>query len=182
MRVRLVPVLLLLGCAAAIALVAGTRKEPAAPVVEISNTPEPSAAAFLVVDVQGAVANPGVFRLPAGSRVTDALAAAGSTLEDADPFAVNRAAPLEDGMRVYVPRRGEAPPAGAAGTLAETALNLNRATAQQLIALPGIGPSTAERIIRAREKESFRSVEELQLRGLVSARVLGEIRDLVTVR
>lgn len=176
--------LLLVAAGAATATVfaaAGSRTAPA-PEVEIRSAPEASAASSLVVDVQGAVANPGVFRLPAGSRVSDALAAAGSTLPDADPSAVNRAAPLQDGVRVYVPRVGELPPAGAVGTRAESALNLNRATAQQLTALPGIGPSTAERIIRAREKAPFRSVEELQLRGLVSARILAEIQELVTVR
>jgi competence protein ComEA len=183
-RLRPLPLLLLVAAAAATATVfaAAGPPTPPAPDVEVSSAPEASAAPSLVVDVQGAVSNPGVFRLPAGSRVSDALAAAGSTLADADPSGVNRAAPLQDGMRVYVPRVAELPPAGAVGTKAESAINLNRATAQQLTALPGIGPSTAERIIRAREKAPFRSVEELQLRGLVSARVLAEIQDLVTVR
>jgi competence protein ComEA len=174
--------LTLAGAAAGLSLALAAPRESPAPTVEIESPPEATSVPALVVDVQGAVANPAVFRLPVGSRVSDALAAAGGTLPDADPSGLNRAAPLQDGLRIYVPRLGELPPAGAVGTRAENAINLNRATAEQLTALPGIGPSTAERIIRAREKAPFRSVEELQLRGLVSVRVLAEIRELVAVR
>jgi competence protein ComEA len=183
-RVRpLALVLLALGSIGAALTAAALRGEPAEPGIELTAaTPEPTPAAHVIVDVHGAVASPSVFRLPAGSRVADALAAAGGFSPDADPSALNRAAPLHDGMLVYAPRRGEVPPAGAVGTASEGALDVNRATAQQLVALPGVGPATAERIVRAREKAPFRSIEELQLRGLLSARVLSEIRDLITVR
>jgi competence protein ComEA len=153
------------------------------PVVETAA--EPSAAPTLqviVVDVVGAVARPGVVRLPAGARVLDALLAAGGMTAEADLFALNKAAPLRDGARIYVPRPGEIVPAGAIGSPAETKINLNSATANELDALPGVGPSTAAAIVRARTTRPFATVDELQTRGLVSPKVFADLRDLVTVR
>ena len=69
---------------------------------------------------------------------------------------------------MYVPRYGETPPAGSVGSDSETKIDINRATAAELESLPGIGPSTAGRIVRARELKAFAKVEELQTRGLVS--------------
>jgi competence protein ComEA len=178
-------VLAALAAGGAIALSCAVRTAPRAVAAELTTpTPEPSATATptLVVDVQGAIAHPGVYRLPAGARVSDALAAAGGLLPEADPAGLNRAAPLRDGARIYAPQRGEAPPAGSLGSDAERVIDLNRATAQDLTALPGIGPATADRIVRSREKGPFRSVDELQTRGLVTARTLADIRDLVSVR
>lgn len=152
------------------------------PIEIVDPTPEPTAPPLMVVDVEGAVVRPGVVRLAAGARVADALAAAGGATPDADPAALNKAAPLRDGARVYVPRFGEIPPAGSLGTGSEGKLDINQASAAQLEALPGIGPSTAARIVRAREAKAFNKVEELQTRGLVSARVFSDIRDLVTTR
>jgi competence protein ComEA len=114
--------------------------------------------------------------------VADALAATGGTTPDADPAALNKAAALRDGMRVYVPRYGETPPAGSVGSDSERRIDVNHASTAELESLPGIGPSTAARIVRAREQKSFTKVEELQTRGLVSARTLSDIRDLVTIR
>jgi competence protein ComEA len=159
------------------------RASDAPPLVETvadpSAVPTPQ---VIVVDVVGAVARPGVVRLPAGARVLDALLAAGGMTPDADLFALNKAAPLRDGARIYVPRPGEAVPAGALGSAAETKVNLNAATANELDALPGIGPATAAAIVRARTTKPFALVEELQTRGLVSPKVFADLRDLVTVR
>jgi competence protein ComEA len=169
----------------AVVLSCAVRPPPRAVAVEVATgTPEPSAtpAPTLVVDVQGAVAHPGVYRLAAGSRVGDAIAAAGGLLPEADPAGLNRAATLRDGARIYAPARGEVPPAGSLGSDAERILDLNRATAQELTALPGVGPATADRIVRSREKAAFRAVDELQTRGLVTARTLADIRELVSVR
>ena len=173
-----VPVLALLG--AGIGLV--TRPSPPPPVVEATDRPPPPTPAVVVVDVVGAVARPGVVRLPAGSRVLDALLAAGGMTGDADLTALNKAAPLRDGMRIYVPRPGEQVPAGALGSAAETRVDINHASAADIEALPGIGPSTAARIVRAREARPFARVEELQTRGLVTPRVFADIRDLVGTR
>lgn len=168
-----------------IALVGLLRPAPRAAAIEVAaSAPVPTATAtpMLIVDVQGSVARPGVYRLPTGARVSDAIAAAGGLLPDADPAGLNRAAPLRDGARIYAPARGEVPPAGSLGSDAERIMDLNHASAQDLTALPGIGPATADRIVRSREKSAFRAVDELQTRGLVSARVLADIRELVSVR
>lgn len=177
----------MLAVAAALAVggvVAVARLRAPAPVpisvVEASATPTP--VPVVVVDVAGAVARPGLARLSYGARVGDAIAAAGGATPDADLTAVNRAALLRDGTRVYVPRFGEVAPAGSVGTDAETKIDLNHATARELESLPGIGPATAGRIVRSREQRTFAKIEELQTRGLVTARVLADIRDLLTLR
>lgn len=174
-----VPILVV--AAAFVALGGRGHDDPPAVEAAPEQTPAPTPQ-VIVVDVVGAIAHPGVVRLPAGSRVLDALLAAGGMTGDADLFALNKAAPLRDGMRIYVPRPGEAVPAGSAGSAAEAKVNLNTATAGELDALPGIGPATAAAIVRARSAKAFGSVDELQTRGLVSPRVLADVRDLVTVR
>src|SRR5438067_1521864 len=121
----------------------------------------------VVVDVAGAVARPGVVRLAGAGRVTDAIAAAGGPAPDADLNQVNLAAKVGDGDRIYVPRHGEAsPPApttGAPSSVAPTgAVDLNDATAEQLDALPGVGPATAKAILQFRTQHGrFRTVEDL---------------------
>ena len=102
--------------------------------------------------------------------------------DNADLIALNKAALLRDGMRIYVPRPGEALPAGAAGTPAESRIDINRASEAELVSLPGIGPTTAAKIVRSREAKPFARPEELQTRGLVTARVYSDIKDLVTTR
>ena len=168
--------------AGALVLVVRARTPAPVPIEVIEATPVPTAPPLIVVDVEGAVARPGVVRLAAGARVADALAAAGGTTPDADPAALNKAAALRDGARVYVPRYGEIPPAGSVGSGSERKIDINQATTAELETLPGVGPSTAARIVRARALKAFTKVEELQTRGLVSARVLSDIRDLVTTR
>ena len=182
---RRLALLAVLCLAVAVAGVAFSRARAAPPAVEIAEatpaptrTPEP----MVVVDVVGAIAHPGVVRLPGGSRVLDALLAAGGMTGDADLFALNKAAPLRDGMRIYVPRPGEMIPAGSLGSDAEKKVDLNHASAAELEGLPGIGPSTAARIVRSRDARPFARVEEVQTRGLVPPRVFADIRDLLTTR
>ena len=166
---------------AAVAMAARAQDQP--PVVDVA--PEPSAPPtpqVIVVDVVGAVARPGVVHLPAGARVLDALLAAGGMTADADLFALNKAAPLRDGARIYVPRPGETVPAGALGSTADAKVNLNSATASELDALPGVGPATAAAIVRARTTKPFATIDELQTRGLVSPKVFADLRDQVSVR
>ena len=132
----------------------------------------------------GAVARPGVYRLPPGARVTDLLDAAGGPGADADLDQLNLAAPVADGERIYVPRHGEAPPPiGAGGPAGPAApVDLNSATAEQLDALPGVGPATAAAILDWRKQHGrFRSVEDLlEVRGIGDAR-LADLRDKVKV-
>src|SRR5438477_1025656 len=154
------PIVLVVG---AVALVAGAAlvfvplhgSAPDIAVVEETPTPTRTPESGVIVDVVGAVAHPGVVRLPAGSRVLDALLAAGGMTGDADLTALNKAAPLRDGMRIYVPRPGEPVPAGGAGSSSETKVDINHASAAEIEALPGIGPSTAARIVRSRDGKQF---------------------------
>jgi competence protein ComEA len=137
----------------------------------------------IVVHVVGAVRNPGLYLLEEGSRVADAVALAGGAGGKADLAAVNLAAPLVDGTQVIVPRVGASGTAGAAappGGTASGPLRLNTATAEQLDALPGIGPVTAQQILQYREQNgSFRSVDELDaVPGIGPAR-LEQLRELV---
>lgn len=153
-----------------------------------------------MVDVGGAVVRPGLYALPPGSRVADAIRAAGGYGARVDAAAaaarLNLAEVLHDGAKVTVPERGvstgRALPGGAwpGGALPGSAgqggsggarIDLNRASAGELDTLPGIGPATAAKIIAAREEQPFRSVDELLQRKVVSASVLAKIRPLVTV-
>lgn len=147
-------------------------------------------ATVVVVHVAGAVADPGVHTLPAGSRVVDAIEAAGGLMAEADGSRINLAAPLTDGERVYVPKVGEVAPAPVAGTSGGLAsggtaagpLNLNEADEAALDALPGIGPATAAAIIEHRNQIGhFTSVDQLlDVRGIGDAK-LEQLRPLVTV-
>jgi len=140
----------------------------------------------LVVDVEGAVARPGVFELPAGSRVADAIAAAGGYTAQADVVAaaaqVNLAAELRDGQQVIVPAIGVAAGGGGAGGGSAGGLvNLNTATPDALDGLPGIGPVTVDKIVAARTERPFATLEELVTRKVLTKAQLDKIRDLVTL-
>jgi competence protein ComEA len=139
----------------------------------------------VIVQVGGAVAHPGLYSLPAGSRVEDAIRAAGGYSPDVDPrqaeLRLNLAAKLSDAQSIVVPRVGESASA-AATSAAGGPIDLNTATAEQLDSLPGIGPVTAAKIIAARAEQPFASVDDLVDRKIVSASTLAKLRDLVTVR
>lgn len=123
----------------------------------------------VVVDVAGAVNRPGVYRLPAGARVNDAVKRAGGARPGALLEAVNLAARLSDGQQVIVPRRGAAGVAGVAATAAEGApISLGTATVDQLEEIDGIGPVTAQKIVEFREQHGgLASVEQLdQVSGI----------------
>jgi competence protein ComEA len=120
----------------------------------------------LFVHVAGAVRRPGLFRVPAGSRVAAALARAGGPGRKADLTLVNLAARVQDGQQVVVPTAGAAPPAGigAAGAGVTGAKpSLATATVEQLEELDGIGPTLSERIVEYRDAHGgFRSLGELR--------------------
>ena len=172
---------------------AAVQEAPAA-AVSVAGGPESSkpASATVWVHVVGAVRNPGVYELPAGARATSAIAAAGGVLPGSAEYAVNLAAVLEDGQQLVIPTRDEAGPpgaavgasaAGAAGGPAAGPLDLNRATAEQLDALPGIGPATAAKIVADRTANgSFRSVSDLTRVPGIGEKKVEQLKDLVRVR
>ena len=153
-------------------------------------------ATTIVVDVQGGVAAPGVRELPAGSRVADAIAAAGGYAADADLAAaagtINLAQPIVDGAQIRVPRIGEVQVAaaspGASGTAAGGGssagggglVDLNSATPEELEALPGIGPVTVQKIVAARQEQPFASLEDAVERGVINRGQLEDIQALAT--
>ena len=117
----------------------------------------------LVVHVTGAVASPGVYRLPAGARVTDAVERAGGESAGASLEAINLAARLADGQQVVVPKRGPdgAPAAGGAAS-EDGPISLGTATAEQLESIDGIGPVTAGKILEYRDRQGgLASVDQL---------------------
>jgi len=154
------------------------------------------ATATVTVHAAGAVVRAGVYVLPATARVADALAAAGGTMAEANVDQLNLAAKLVDAQRIYVPRRGEAPPPaeaaagtgpaaagtpGAPGAPAEP-IDLNAATAAQLDVLPGVGPATSQAIVAYRTKHGpFRSVSDLLSVPGIGPAKLDAIRPLVRV-
>lgn len=113
----------------------------------------PPTPAPLVVDVAGAVPRPGVYELPDGSRVNDAVDAAGGFLAEADKSTINLATPLEDGQRLEIPFLEGVEPVGAAPVNEPAAklIDINTANVDTLSTLPGIGPTLAQRIVDYRE-------------------------------
>ncbi|MFC5804376.1 helix-hairpin-helix domain-containing protein [Streptomyces formicae] len=161
---------------------------PAGPEPESSpgQPPEAPAGARIVVDVSGKVRRPGVLRLPAGSRVADALRAAGGVRAGTDITGLNRARVLMDGEQVVVgvaapPGAGVPGQAGGAGPgQAPGPVSLNTATAEQLDTLPGVGPVLAQHIVDYRtEHGGFRSVDELREVNGIGDRRFADLQSLV---
>ncbi|MFI7276462.1 helix-hairpin-helix domain-containing protein [Streptomyces sp. NPDC049879] len=143
-----------------------------------------AAAGAVVVDVAGAVADPGIYTLPAGSRVADALDAAGGSDPGTDTDGLNRARLLLDGEQILVGATAPAPAPGAGTPTGVPAapVSLNSATPDQLQDLPGIGPVLAERIVAHRQQHGgFTSVEQLGDVSGIGERRLAELRDRVTL-
>lgn len=144
----------------------------------------PAPPPMLVVDVAGAVRQPGLYRLPKGSRIADAVAKAGGTTGKASADGVNLAAPLADGEQVVVPSRVAggiaAASSGAAGAATIGPVSLSTATPEQLDALPGIGPVTAQKIVDYRTVHgAFQSVDELDAISGIGPAKLDQLRGLV---
>jgi competence protein ComEA len=154
-----------------------------------SRAATPAIAATITVHVVGEVRRPGVYRLAGGSRATDAVAAAGGLLGDADQAAVNLARVVADGEQIAVPREGQAVHgaggtgggAGAVSGVAGGKVDLNTASVEQLDTLPGVGPSTAQKIVADRTANGpFRTVDDLlRVPGIGPAK-LEALKDLVT--
>ncbi len=141
----------------------------------------PAAQTEICVYVCGCVESPGVYRFGEGARVYEAIDAAGGAAKDADTDGMNLAEPLSDGERVYVPAKGEEQ-ASAAGAAGVSLININQASAADLVALPGIGQSKANAIINYRlQHGSFSSKEELLNVPGIKEGIYDQIEALVTV-
>ncbi len=151
----------------------------------------PPTPAPLVVDIGGAVQHPGVYTLPQGSRVQDALESAGGLLPEADTRSLNLAAPLEDGSRIWVQALPPTPAAASQSSPAERSISIspvaaplvdiNTASQAELESLPGIGPSLAGRIIAYRQENGpFENIEEIQKVSGIGPATFERLRGLIT--
>lgn len=146
--------------------------------------------ASIVVYICGSVQNPGVYKLPAGSRVCDGLDAAGGFSEGADEKRINLAGILKDGDMVFFPEAGEALAEGASDYITGTEetsardalININTAGEQALCTLPGIGCSKARAIINYREEHgSFKDIKEIMNVNGIGENLFAQIKDLICV-
>ncbi|HUV18550.1 MAG TPA: helix-hairpin-helix domain-containing protein [Ilumatobacteraceae bacterium] len=148
----------------------------------------PSTEPVLLIHVAGAVVEPGVYRLVGDARVRDAIAAAGGPTATANWNALNLAAPISDGVKVYVPNVGEelppsltVPPADPAGSIPTGPIDVNAATTDELESLPGVGPATATAIVTERERNGpFLDVDDLDRVPGIGPAKIEALRELVT--
>ena len=143
---------------------------------------------LITVDVKGAVKSPGIYDLPVGSRVHDAVQKAGGLTEEADSKSLNLAQKVSDEALVYVPTKGEeaASQQAASGTASSTSkekkVNLNKASLEELKQVKGLGGKRAQDIIDHREANGkFKSVEELKKVSGIGAKTIEKLKDYVTV-
>ena len=191
----IVAAVLLLGAGYALANVRGAAEPQGIEIIPPAPTATPGP---LRVYVSGAVVNPAVYTLPAGSIVDDAVRAAGGLSADADPVAINLAGPLADGMQIYVPARVEGaptpPPVSAPVATADPGasrmggvtiaglIDINLATQADLEMLPGIGPTTAANIIAHREANGpFATIEAIMDVPGIGEGKFAAMKDLITV-
>ena len=143
---------------------------------------------LITVDVKGAVKSPGIYDLPVGSRVHDAVQKAGGLTEEADSKSLNLAQKVSDEALVYVPTKGEeaASQQAASGTSPSTSkekkINLNKASLEELKQVKGLGGKRAQDIIDHREANGkFKSVDELKKVSGIGAKTIEKLKDYVTV-
>ena len=147
------------------------------PPLVIADAPDPTPVAALTVHVTGWVRNPGLVTIAVGSRIADAIAAAGGARPGAGLDSVNLAQPLTDGERVMIPGPGDP-----AEPVADGKIHLNSATTAELEELPGVGPVLAAAIVAYREQHGpFKTIEDLlDVTGVGEAK-LAAMRDLVSL-
>ena len=138
-------------------------------------SPLVSESSVLIVHVAGAVKSPGVYTLPVGSRIQDAIDAAGGPLPEADIHRLNLADILADGKKVHVPAKDNNK------SEEDGLVNINTADANELATLPNIGPARAQKIIEYRELHGpFSSIEEITKVNTIGPKIFESIKDLIT--
>ena len=149
---------------------------------------EPLEQDLITVDVKGAVKSPGIYDLPVGSRVNDAVQKAGGLTEQADSKSLNLAQKVSDEALVYVPTKGEDSASQQAGsgtassTSKEKKVNINKASLEELKQVKGLGGKRAQDIIDHRESNGkFKSVDELKKVSGIGAKTIEKLKDYVTV-
>ena len=149
---------------------------------------EPVEQDLITVDVKGAVKSPGIYDLPVGSRVNDAVQKAGGLTEQADSKSLNLAQKVSDEALVYVPTKGEEAASQQAGSGAPSStskdkkVNLNKASLEELKQVKGLGGKRAQDIIDHRESNGkFKSVDELKKVSGIGAKTIEKLKDYVTV-
>ena len=143
---------------------------------------------LITVDVKGAVKSPGIYDLPVGSRVNDAVQKAGGLTEQADSKSLNLAQKVSDEALVYVPTKGEEAASQQTGsgapssTSKEKKVNLNKASLEELKQVKGLGGKRAQDIIDHRESNGkFKSVDELKKVSGIGSKTIEKLKDYVTV-
>lgn len=159
------------------------------PPIEQEPPPETETAVntSVMIDVKGAVKNAGLYELPSGSRINDAIQAAGGFLPEADSRSINLAVIVLDESAVYVPTQGEeilAPVTATAGGSAESGLiNVNSADEEELTELPGIGPAKAAAIVAHRtENGPFEAIEQLMDVTGIGEKSFEQLKELVSIK
>lgn len=178
-----------LGICIAICILAGCQKKETVQLEEVTEkedaTEEEEVSENIqVVYVCGAVRKPGVYRLPAGSRIYEAIEMAGGMTEKADKAALNQAEKIKDEAQICVPEKAaEGEAAQERQTKDDGKINLNTATEEELMTLTGIGQSKAKSIIQYREEKGrFQSIEEImEIEGIKSG-VFNKIKEQIVVR
>lgn len=136
----------------------------------------------ITIDVSGAVIAPGVYEFPQGARIKDAITKAGGLSDDADreqiAKSINLAQPLQDGIKVYIPKVGDSVASSQISSNISSQININTASANDLDTLPGVGPKTAEKIISGRP---FTKIEELITKKIVGQATFEKIKDKISV-
>jgi len=157
-----------------------TIENTAASSVDAKEYAEPD---MIMVDVCGEVKEPKVVQLESDSRVTDAVKAAGGFTENADTTQINQAAFLTDGEKIYVPAKGEAVTDPASGSSAvQLKVDINTATTEELQTLDGIGPVTAEKIVKYRNDVGrFKSIDELKNVSGIGEKTFDSLKEYIRV-
>lgn len=146
----------------------------------------------ILIHISGAVVKPGLIELPNGSRLIDAINAAGGSNPEADLNQVNLSRKISDEERIHIPKLGESaeilpllsqnPPMESSGSLEQTSkININTADKDQLMSLPGVGEKTADKIIMYRQTTPFTAIEDLMEVPGIGEKKFSELKDQISI-